>query len=55
MIIYQVEADVTKDAEGNVTRLTWIDVSKEDAIRAWEEFGLLVRTVRLEVWQRCES
>lgn len=51
MIIYQVEADVTKDDAGNVTRLTWVDVSKEDAIRAWEEYGLLVRVVHLEVWQ----
>lgn len=49
MIIYQVEADVTKDKDGKVTRLTWVDVSEEEAVRAWEEFGLLVRTVRLEV------
>lgn len=43
--IYQVEGTVEKDAEGNVTRLEWVDVPKEEAIRAWDEFGLLVRTV----------
>lgn len=47
--IYQVESTVKKDSEGNVTKLEWVDVSKEDADKAWNEFGLLVRTVRLEV------
>lgn len=52
MIIYQVEAGVTKDADGNVMQLTWIDVSEEVAIRAWQGQGLMVRTVRLEAWKR---
>ncbi len=43
--IYQVEGTVKKDAAGNVTHLEWVDVSHEDAKRAWNEFGLLVRTV----------
>lgn len=43
--IYQVEGTVKKDASGNVTHLEWVDVSHEDAKRAWNEFGLLVRTV----------
>lgn len=43
--IYQVEGTVKKDAAGNVTHLEWVDVSLDDAKRAWNEFGLLVRTV----------
>lgn len=43
--IYQVEATVEKDAAGNVTRLEWADVTEETAKTAWNEYGLLVRTV----------
>lgn len=43
--IYQVEGEVKKDANGVVTYLSWVDVSHDDAKRAWNEFGLEVRTV----------
>lgn len=46
--IYQVEGTVKKDPAGNVTHLEWVDVSLEDAKRAWSEFGLLVRTVYIK-------
>lgn len=46
--IYQVEGTVKKDDAGNITRLEWVDVSFEDAEQAWNDYGLLVRTVYIK-------
>lgn len=43
--VYQVEGTVEKDENGQVTKLEWVDVPYSVAVRAWDEFGLLTRTL----------
>lgn len=43
--VYQVEGTVEKDENGSVTRLEWVDSTLPDAERAWNEFGLMARTL----------
>ena len=43
--VYQVEGTVEKDENGQVTKLEWVDVPYDVAVRAWDEFGLLTRTL----------